>query len=237
MANPTWKSSLRVCARRNPSTRLAEWSLQHAPEMLVVVRILVAHITVEIGRELESDIVSAVTHNAPHRSPAGHAQKSQRLDARPYRRPASPPTKLRDSVPAFMSSTRRNFAHGASRQIEAAPFTSTSMPIQLGEFEHLGEIFGIAVFPPADARLVGIIDAGNIAALQLSPGIRLLEIGALAHMAVAELNRLSQAFWRAGSKTLFDHRPFMALCFCFHGPITVLHVPFPARTTRARLAP
>jgi hypothetical protein len=135
--------------------------------------------------------------------------------------------KLRDSVPSF--------THLALRQIEAGAVHRDIDTDPIGRVQDLGEVLGIAVFPPSHPRLVRIVDAGDVAALQTLARIFLLEIGALAHMAVAETEKALAGFLAGGVKTLLDDRPLVALCFCFHGPITVLHIPFPARTTRARI--
>ncbi|MNW51524.1 hypothetical protein D3C74_290110 [compost metagenome] len=64
----------------------------------------------------------------------------------------------------------------------------------VGAVEHFGEVFGIAIFPPAHSRFVRIIHAGHIAALQGRTAVLLLEVCTLAHISVANAENAFRNF-------------------------------------------
>src|SRR5699024_8543541 len=76
---------------------------------------------------------------------------------------------------------------------------------------HLGEIVGIAVFPPPHARLVRIVDAPDVVALQHGTRIALLEVGTASHDAVAQCEKRLGGFDPRRIETILDDLPVIGL--------------------------
>ena len=76
--------------------------------------------------------------------------------------------------------------HLRRRQIELLTVNGDIDSDPVGGVENFGEVFWVAVLPPADTGFIRIVNAGHIAPAQGFAAVFLLEIGTLTHLAVSD---------------------------------------------------
>ena len=83
--------------------------------------------------------------------------------------------------------------------------------------EHLGEILGVAIFPPTHLRLVRVVDAADIAAAQVITGVGFLVVGTLAEAAVSKAEDGFGTALAIGVESRLHHFPGVDVQIAFHG--------------------
>ena len=107
-------------------------------------------------------------------------------------------------------------AHVALMQVERFGLDINVKANPVGSVQHFGEVVGVAVFPPANAGFVGVINAGHVVAGQGFTRKFLLKITPSTHPAIAEAHQAFGNFVVFAVKSLLHDVPGVFRNILFH---------------------
>ncbi len=92
-------------------------------------------------------------------------------------------------------------------QVGAIYFNGNTDPVY--RVKYFGKILWIAIFPPANACFVGIINPAQVAALQALATVIFFKIGSLAHKAIANAKNGLGTLVKFRPPAVLDDPPFV----------------------------
>ena len=211
---------IRLRLHQHAAALIPALAIHHVPEGLVVVRINIADVAIQIGRNL---------HPAIKRRRHLIANRQQLLRIHRHEAPSVQRQAALVHVHAGVAVQHGRahihlafiFPNRRAAEVERMLVDDDMDADEVDGVDNLRIILRIAFFPPSDACLIGIPHAAQIRSLKAVAGIIFLKIAAQTHIAVRQRHqRLGEALG-IGLPAAFDYFPRMhGKAHCFSPPLS-----------------